>query len=164
MRSPVLLVVAAFVLMEPTAYLTHRFVMHGRLGAWHRSHHQVRVRPFEANDLYPLVGAAMSIVIIALGTAVDSLAALAWVGAGITLYGAGYLFVHDLYIHRRIPSFTWRFGPLERVREAHRIHHLWAGEPFGFLFPVVPSELRARARTVSRDPLQNDGGLLPRRH
>ena len=158
---PVVLVLAAFMLMEPVAYLTHRFVMHGRLGSWHRSHHQVRLRPLEANDLYPLVGAALSIVIIALGTAVDSLAALAWVGAGITLYGAGYLFVHDLYIHRRIPSFTWRWGPLERVREAHRIHHLWAGEPYGFLFPIVPSELRARARTVSRDPLHNYDGLLP---
>ena len=161
---PVVLVLAAFVLMEPMAYLTHRFVMHGRLGAWHRSHHQVRVRPLEANDLYPVVGAAISIVIIALGTAVDSLAALAWVGGGITLYGAGYLFVHDLYIHRRIPSFTWRFGPLERVREAHRIHHLWAGEPFGFLFPIVPRELRVRARTVARDPLQNYDGLLPSGH
>lgn len=156
-----LLVSGAFVLMEPAAYLIHRFVMHGRLGAWHRSHHQVRERTLEANDLYPVVGAAISIVVIALGTAVDSLGALAWVGAGITLYGAGYLFVHDLYIHRRIPAFTWRWGPLERVREAHRIHHLWAGEPFGFLFPIVPAPLRARAATVARDPLQNHGGLLP---
>lgn len=161
---PVVLVLAAFLLMEPAAYLTHRFVMHGRLGAWHRSHHQVRVRPLEANDLYPVVGAAISIVIIALGTAVDSLSALAWVGAGITLYGAGYVFVHDLYIHRRIASFTWQCAPLERVREAHRIHHLWAGEPFGFLFPIVPGELRARARTVTRDPLRHDDGLLPRGH
>ena len=161
---PLVLVLVAFVLMEPVAYLTHRFVMHGRLGAWHRSHHQVRVRPLEANDLYPVVGAALSIVVIALGTAVDSLRWLAWVGAGITLYGAGYLFVHDLYIHRRISAFTWRWGPLERVREAHRIHHLWAGEPFGFLFPVVPGELRARARTVTRDPLRNYDGLLPGGH
>lgn len=161
---PAVLVLAAFVLMEPAAYLTHRFVMHGRLGAWHRSHHQVRDQALEANDLYPVVGATISIVIIALGTAVDSLAALAWVGAGITLYGSGYLFVHDLYIHRRIASFTWQWGPLERVREAHRIHHLWAGEPFGFLFPVVPAELRERARTVSRDPLRNHDGLLPRGH
>src|SRR5437763_13240269 len=119
-----MLVVSAFVLMEPAAYLVHRFVMHGRLGAWHRSHHQVRTTTFEANDLYPLVGAAVSIVVIALGTGFGALGALAWVGAGITLYGAGYLFVHDLYIHRRIASFTWQWGPLERVRAAHRIHHL----------------------------------------
>ena len=155
------LVFGAFVLMEPVAYLVHRFVAHGRLGAWHRGHHQVRTATFEANDLYPVVGAALSIVVIALGTAVDSLAALAWVGAGITLYGAGYFLVHDLYTHRRI-RFGWRWSPLERLREAHRIHHLWASEPYGFLFPIVPSELRARARTVSRDPLDDNRRLLPR--
>jgi beta-carotene 3-hydroxylase len=159
-----LLVVAAFVLMEPIAYLTHRFVMHGRLGAWHRSHHQVRDRPLEANDLYPVVCAGLSILVIALGTGVEELRSLAWIGAGITLYGAGYLFVHDLYIHRRIARFAWRCGPLERVREAHRIHHLWAGEPFGFLFPIVPAELRRRATTVTRDPLRHDSGLAPRRN
>lgn len=160
---PVVLVLGAFVLMEPAAYLVHRFVMHGRLGAWHRSHHRVRTTAFEANDLYPVVGAAISIVVIALGTAVDSLASLAWIGAGITLYGLGYVLVHDLYIHRRIP-FAWRCGPLDRVREAHRIHHLWAGEPYGFLFPVVPKDLRVRARTVDRDPLEHDRGLLPGRN
>jgi beta-carotene 3-hydroxylase len=160
--TPLVLVLGAFVLMEPVAYLTHRFVMHGRLGGWHRSHHQVRTATFEANDLYPVVGAGLSIVVIALGTGVRSLSALAWIGAGITLYGAAYLFVHDLYIHRRIQRFTWRSPVLDRVREAHRIHHLWAGEPYGFLFPIVPSELRERAATVARDPLQNDSGLLPR--
>ena len=49
---PVVLVLVSFVLMEPAAYLIHRFVMHGRLGAWHHSHHQVRTATFEANDLY----------------------------------------------------------------------------------------------------------------
>ena len=147
------LVLLAFVLMEPTAYLAHRFVMHGRLGGWHRGHHQVRTSTFERNDLYPLVAAAVTIVLIAAGTVVDGASSLVWIGAGITLYGAAYLFVHDLYIHRRIPRFTWTCAPLERVREAHRIHHLWAGEPFGFLFPVVPRELRDRARAVERDPL-----------
>jgi beta-carotene 3-hydroxylase len=150
--------------MEPVAYLTHRFVMHGRLGAWHRSHHQARTGTLEQNDLYPVVGAGLSIVVIALGTGVGPLRSLAWIGAGITLYGAAYLFVHDLYIHRRIRSFTWKCRPLERVREAHRIHHLWAGEPFGFLFPIVPSALRTRAATVVRDPLRDDGGLLPSGH
>ena len=31
------------------------------------------------------------------------------------------------------------------------IHHLWSGEPYGFLFPIVPRELRTRASTVTRD-------------
>lgn len=151
--NTIVLVAAAFVLMEPVAYLAHRFVMHGRLGGWHRGHHQVRAGTFEANDLYPLVAAAITIVVIAAGTVHHGWSPLAAVGGGITLYGAAYLFVHDVYIHRRIPGFTWTWAPLERVREAHRIHHLWAGEPFGFLFPIVPGELRQRARTVERDPL-----------
>ncbi|MGQ0615604.1 MAG: sterol desaturase family protein [Acidimicrobiia bacterium] len=147
------LVLVAFVLMEPAAYLAHRYVMHGRLGAWHVGHHQVRLTLFEANDLYPVVAAVLTIAAIAAGTFVDGLSALAWVGLGVTLYGMAYLFVHDIYIHRRIPGFTWRCAPLERVREAHRIHHLWAGEPYGFLLPVVPRELRERAQAVTRDPL-----------
>ena len=76
---------------------------------------------------------------MALGSMVDGLRPLLWAGAGVTLYGAAYLFVHDLYIHRRWARFRWTWGPLERVREAHRIHHLFGGEPYGFLFPVVPS-------------------------
>jgi beta-carotene 3-hydroxylase len=148
------LVVVAFVLMEPVAYLAHRNLMHGRFGqGWHRGHHQVRTTTFERNDLFPVVAAAFTIVLIAAGTFADGAASLAWVGAGITLYGAAYLFVHDLYIHRRVAAFTWTWAPLERVREAHRIHHLWGGEPFGFLFPVVPAALRERAGTVERDPL-----------
>ena len=156
-----LLVVVSFVLMEGVAYLSHRFVMHGRLGAWHRSHHRPRHGAVEGNDLYPAVAAALTITVIAVGTAVEGLRALTWVGTGITLYGVAYLFVHDLYIHRRLASFTWRWGPLERVREAHRIHHLWAGEPFGFLFPIVPRPLRAKAATVSRDPLLSERQPVP---
>ena len=147
------LVLVAFLAMEPVAYFAHRAVMHGRLGRWHRSHHQVRRGRLEANDLYPLVAAAATIALIAVGTAIDGLSALAWIGAGVTLYGLTYLFVHDVYIHRRIPSFRWTWGPLERVREAHRIHHLWGGEPYGFVFPIVPRRLREQARTISRDPL-----------
>ena len=146
---------AAFALMEPVAYLAHRRVMHGdgSAAAWHVPHHQVPVtaRRADTNDLYPAVAAVLTIVAMAIGSM--WWAPLLWVGAGVTAYGAAYLFVHDLYIHRRWARFTWTWGPLERVREAHRIHHLFGGEPYGFLFPVVPPALRERARTVTRDPL-----------
>jgi beta-carotene 3-hydroxylase len=151
--NAIVLVLLAFLLMEPVAYVAHRALMHGRLGGWHRGHHRVRTTTFEANDLYPVVAAGFTIAVIAAGTVVDSWSSLMWVGAGVTLYGAAYLFVHDVYIHRRVSGFTWTCAPLERVREAHRIHHLWAGEPFGFLFPIVPHELRERARVIERDPL-----------
>lgn len=148
-----LVAASAFVAMEGFAYLAHRFVMHGVGAGWHRSHHRTRTGRFEPNDLYPVVMAAITVVLFALGALGLGLSLLTPVAVGITAYGAGYLFVHDLYIHRRIARFDTVIGPLERVREAHRIHHLWGGEPFGFLFPVVPTELRERARTVERDPL-----------
>jgi beta-carotene 3-hydroxylase len=153
--TPVVVAVLAFLVMEPVSYLAHRSVMHGqrRAAAWHVPHHQVRDAASRAdtNDLYPVVMAALTIAAMAVGAWVWS--PLLWVGAGVTLYGAAYLFVHDLYIHRRWARFRWTWGPLERVREAHRIHHLFGGEPYGFLFPIVPASLRARARSVTRDPL-----------
>lgn len=155
------MVLLGFVVMEPVAYLAHRFVMHGRLGAWHRSHHQVRRGRAEQNDLYPIVLGALTFGVMLLGAAVDALAPLLWFGAGVTAYGAAYLFVHDVYIHRRLRWFTWRSARLDRVREAHRIHHLWSGEPFGFLFPVVPPALRERAASITRDPLRADRPAAP---
>ena len=153
----VVVVLVAFALMEPVAYLAHRWVMHGpgRAAAWHVPHHQARGRavPADTNDLYPAVMAGLTIAAMAVGAYVDGWSALLWAGTGVTLYGAAYLFVHDLYIHRRVGWFTWTWGPLERVREAHRIHHLFGGEPYGFLLPVVPGALRERASTIARDPL-----------
>ncbi len=145
--------IVSFFAMEPVAYLTHRFVMHGRLGAWHASHHQVRIGMFEANDLYPLVAAALTVTAMALGSLFSPLHALVWIGTGVTLYGVAYLLVHDIGIHGRLLGRPVPVAPLARVRDAHRIHHLWAGEPYGFLFPIVPRPLRDRAASVSRDPL-----------
>ena len=155
--EPVVVALLAFALMEPVAYLAHRRVMHGggRSATWHVPHHQARdaSRRSDTNDLYPAVMAALTIAAMAIGAYVDGWAPLLWVGSGVTLYGAAYLFVHDLYIHRRWARFTWTWRPLERVREAHRIHHLFGGEPYGFLFPVVPAALRERASAITRDPL-----------
>ncbi len=154
MIASVLPAVLAFVLMEPVAYLAHRFVMHGVGAGWHHSHHRARRRTFEANDLYPVVMAAVTVVAFALGSSVAGLSVLTPVAIGVTLYGAAYLVVHDLAIHRRIPGLP--VPDLAIVRwwhESHRIHHLWGGEPFGFLAPVVPAELRAKAQGIERDPL-----------
>ncbi len=147
------LVVVAFVAMEPVAYLLHRFVMHRAGMVWHRSHHQARQSTFERNDLFPVVLCALTVTAMAAGLVVGGLGWLLWTAVGVSAYGMAYLFVHDLYIHRRVPGFTWTWAPLERVREAHRIHHLFSGEPYGFLFPIVPARLRLQAAAVDRDPL-----------
>ncbi len=64
-----------------------------------------------------------------------------------------YALVHDGYIHRRLGVFGARRIPaLDRLADAHRIHHLYNAAPYGMLAPVVPAELRARAAGTDRDP------------
>ena len=145
-------VAISFMLMEPLTYLAHRFVMHGFGLGWHRSHHGPRVDRFERNDLFPVTFAGMAMVIIAAGFNLPHLGVLVSVMAGVGAYGAAYLFVHDLYIHRRLPRFRARFRTLDLLSDAHELHHRFGGEPYGMLFPVVPASVRARAGRPSRVP------------
>lgn len=153
--TDVLVAVAALVLMEPVTALVHRFVMHGFGMGWHRSHHEAPRTVLEANDLFPVVFAGVTIVLLAIGTYVQSAPRLLVpIGIGITLYGAAYLLVHDVVIHRRLAFLRLPERLLRRWREAHNVHHLFARAPYGFLAPVVPAELRRRAaaRDVDRTP------------
>ena len=65
------------------------------------------------------------------------------IGAGITLYGAAYALVHDVYIHRRVGLFGDRHVTLlDRLAAAHALHHQFGGPPFGMLVPIVPARVR----------------------
>jgi len=139
----------AFVGMEGFTYLTHRFVMHGVAWGLHRSHHQPAADRFEANDVFPCVGAGLAMVGFAVGFNVP-MPSLVAVGAGVSAYGAAYMFVHDVYIHGRLGGLP-EVAVLERLRRAHAIHHLFQGEPFGMLLPVLPRRWRDLARTVDVD-------------
>jgi beta-carotene 3-hydroxylase len=151
----VALAALSFVLMEPVTYAAHRWVMHGFGERLHRSHHRPPTGGWEANDLYPVVFASVVLVGLYLGFNVPGLGGLVAVGVGVTAYGAAYALVHDVYIHGRLPLFRGRrFAVLDRLADAHRIHHLYNGEPYGMLFPIVPAELRERAARTDRDPLQ----------
>ena len=142
----VLVAVAALVLMEPVTALIHRFVMHGFAMGWHRSHHEPPRRVLEANDLFPVVFAATTIVLLAIGVYVPGAPSLLVpIGIGVTAYGAAYLLVHDVVIHRRLAFVPLPDALLKQWREAHNVHHLFAGAPYGFLAPVVPRALRRRA-------------------
>ena len=141
--------VVAFVAMEGFTYLAHRYVMHGVGWALHRSHHQAAAERFEANDVFPCIGAAAAMVGFAVGLNVPVPGLVAG-GAGVTAYGAAYLFVHDVYIHRRIARLP-QIAVLERLRRAHALHHRFGGEPYGMLLPILPSRLRALAPTVDAD-------------
>lgn len=147
------LVLVAFVVMEPATYLAHRYVMHGLGRRLHRSHH--RRWPsrrdgdpfFEANDAFPAMFAGVVMVAMALGLNVDGLTVLLPISVGVTLYGLAYAVVHDGYIHGRIPV-RGRNAVLDRLADAHALHHRFGGEPYGMLVPIVPASVRARAESA----------------
>jgi len=150
--APTLMVVlAAFVAMEPMTYLLHRYVMHGPGLGWHRSHHARHDGGLERNDWYPVVFATTTITAMLIGAVVPRLSLLLPIGAGVTMYGMAYLFVHDVYIHRRLARRLGRTPALDRLADAHGLHHRFGGEPYGMLFPVIPARLRARVAVKGRD-------------
>ncbi|HSM53236.1 MAG TPA: beta-carotene hydroxylase, partial [Erythrobacter sp.] len=62
-----LIVLATVVAMEWVAWSSHKYIMHGWGWGWHRDHHEPHDKAFEKNDLFAVVGAAMSISMFALG-------------------------------------------------------------------------------------------------
>jgi beta-carotene 3-hydroxylase len=142
----------AFVLMEPVTAATHRWIMHGVGARLHRSHHRVRrADGWETNDWFPVIFAAAVMLAMWAGFNIDGWSLLVPAGIGITLYGAAYATVHDGYIHKRVRWFgSRRFAVLDRLTDAHRIHHMYGAAPYGMLLPVVPAELRRRASTLAR--------------
>lgn len=147
----VAIVLGAFLAMEPATYCAHRFVMHGIGMRLHRSHHRRWPRPrpddpfLEANDAFPVIFAGSTMIALAVGFNVDGTSVLVPVCVGATLYGAAYAFVHDGFIHQRLPVRIQN-RHLDRLAEAHALHHRFGGEPYGMLFPVVPDDVRAQAR------------------
>lgn len=145
-------VVASFLLMELVSYLAHRFLMHGPGMSLHASHHSTPRSRVEANDLFPVGFAALTIMVMAVGATWPRFDLLLTIGAGVTAYGAAYVFVHDVYIHARLGQLP-EVGVLEWLKAAHRLHHLYGGEPYGMLLPITaPRHLWAKAEVVARDP------------
>ncbi|GAC1528474.1 MAG: hypothetical protein NVS3B12_00510 [Acidimicrobiales bacterium] len=162
MQIGLLVGIGAFAIMEPATAAMHRFVMHGPGWKLHLSHHETKASPrFELNDLYPLVFAGLTMMVMAIGFQGRGGDVAVPATVGITVYGACYGFVHEIYIHQRI-RFPWRVAILDRLKDAHRIHHLWSEAPYGMLFPMVPARLRARERamTGTYDPFAaGEGGV-----
>ncbi len=140
----VLAVLAAFAGMELVSYATHRWVMHGVGMVLHRSHHRLGPPKWEANDLFPVMFSAVGITLFATAT-IGGVGWLLPIAIGVTLYGVAYAFVHDVFIHGRLPVNIRESRYLVWVRDAHQLHHRFNGEPYGMLVPVVPRELRERA-------------------
>ena len=124
--------------MEGVAYLMHRYLMHGPLWFLHESHHRPRRSAwFEWNDLFGILFAVPSIVLIDLGTHGQPL--LLAVGLGMTAYGAAYFGFHDVLVHRRVRhSWAPRNAYLRHLVRAHLVHHKTltkaGATSFGFLY------------------------------
>src|SRR5687768_4174608 len=93
---------ATLLAMEAFAYLMHRWVMHGAGWFLHASHHRARHGRFEANDLYAVVFAIPSIVLLYGGVNLDWGSWATAVGAGIAGYGLIYFVFHDVIVHKRL--------------------------------------------------------------
>ncbi|MCP1675877.1 beta-carotene 3-hydroxylase [Natronocella acetinitrilica] len=149
-----LYLLGALVAMEFVAWAAHKYIMHGWGWAWHRSHHEPGEGVLEKNDLYAVVFAGLSIVLIAYG-AVDH-GPTYWIGLGMTLYGFLYFLVHDGLVHKRWPlRYIPRSGYLKRLYQAHRLHHAVRGRDgcvsFGFLLAPPISVLREQLRDNVRN-------------
>lgn len=144
-----LMVIGTFLLMEGVAWATHKYVMHGFLWSWHRSHHKVHPHPLERNDLFALVFSIPSISLIVLGFEVEAVSWIKYMGYGILGYGIFYFIFHDIIVHRRIKiPFKAKSSYMKRIMNAHYTHHKKhtkeGGEAFGFLFAPKKYEVEDR--------------------
>jgi len=150
MLAAALIVIATIAAMEWTAWASHKYIMHGWGWGWHRDHHERHDRFFEKNDLYALVGAAISIGMFAAGSPLVLGDAAWWpgtfIGLGVLGYGIIYTAVHDGLVHQRWFRYVPRGGYLKRLVQAHHLHHATVGKEggvsFGFVWARRPEDLK----------------------
>lgn len=149
--------------MEGFAYAMHRWIMHGPGWFLHASHHRPRTGRWEWNDLFFVIFAMPSILLLLGGVR------LGWgdwataMGAGIAGYGAIYLIFHDILVHRRVPHrYVPRGSYMKRIMQAHRIHHAvetkQGAVSFGFLVAPPPEVLKAQLAANGRTGIRAPAG------
>ncbi len=135
----VMIVIGTFLFMEGVAWFTHKYIMHGPLWIWHRSHHKLHPHPLERNDLFAIVFSLPSILLIMAGFEFPEYKILKYFGFGIMAYGLFYFIFHDIIVHRRIRiPFKAKSKYMKRIMQAHYVHHevhtKEGAEAFGFLY------------------------------
>ena len=142
-------------LMAGFAYVMHRWVMHGPGWFLHESHHRARHGNWELNDLYAVIFAVPSIVLLLGGVQLGWWPGFTWIGAGIAAYGAIYFGFHDVIVHQRIPTrYLPKSAYMKRIVQAHRLHHVVetreGNVSFGFLVAPRPEALKAELKRRGR--------------
>jgi beta-carotene 3-hydroxylase len=149
-----LLVLATVAAMEWVAWASHKYIMHGFGWGWHRDHHEPHDGFLERNDLYAVVGAAMSISMFAVGSPLvmgnGAWEPGTWIGLGILIYGVIYTLIHDGLVHQRWFRYVPRRGYAKRLVQAHNLHHATlskeGGVSFGFVLARDPAALKQDLR------------------
>jgi len=154
-------VLATVLAMEFAAWASHKYLMHGFAWGWHRDHHEPHDKKFERNDLFGLVGAALSISFFAFGSpslrGSEAWPTATWIGLGVLIYGLIYTLVHDGLVHQRWFRRVPRGGYARRLVQAHKLHHATlskeGGVSFGFVFARDPAVLKRELKA------QRDAGI-----
>lgn len=166
----IFLFLATIAVMEGVAYGAHRWIMHGPGWFLHASHHRPRTGNWELNDLYAVIFAVPSFVLLLGGVQLGWWPGFTWIGTGIAAYGAIYFGFHDVIVHRRIAN---RYLPgsayMKRIVQAHRLHHVVETKDgtvsFGFLWAPKPeilkAELKRRERAGVRPPARQHDMAAP---
>lgn len=117
------IIVLSILIMEGVAILTHKYIMHGPGWFLHKSHHSKHSQMFELNDIYFLIFSTPSIFCIIYGLIYNKAIVLS-IGIGILCYGLIYLFLHDMFVHKRFGStITTNNSYLKKIKKAHLKHH-----------------------------------------
>ena len=117
------IVIMSIIIMEVVAILTHKYIMHGPGWFLHKSHHSKKRGFFELNDFYFIIFSIPSIYCILNGLKYNNNIILS-IGIGILFYGLIYIFLHDIFVHRRFSIVKKVNSPyLKKVRKAHLKHH-----------------------------------------
>jgi beta-carotene 3-hydroxylase len=162
-----LLFVLTILAMEGVAYAAHRWVMHGPGWFLHESHHRDRPGMFELNDLYAVIFALPSIMLIQGGVNLGWGSWAVWVGAGIAGYGLIYFGFHDVIVHRRVGHrYLPRSSYMKRIVQAHRLHHIVESKTgavsYGFLWAPPVDSLKAALGAAVEEEITSDHGRLRR--
>jgi beta-carotene 3-hydroxylase len=144
----ILILLGTVIAMEAVAYAVHRWIMHGPGWFLHKSHHSPTA-PLEANDLYSLIFALPSVLLIYGGLNRGWPDWTTWVGWGVAVYGLIYFGFHDVIVHKRLPHrLVPRSRYLKRIVQAHRLHHAVdtreGAVSFGFIWAPAPERLKER--------------------
>jgi beta-carotene 3-hydroxylase len=144
---------ATFLFWEFVAWFTHKYIMHGVLWMWHKSHHTVHDHALEKNDWFAVVFSLPSIGLFWYSSTTSNPYLFA-VALGILCYGLFYLIFHDVIVHQRIKwRPTKRSKYLQRMINAQYVHHAKhtkeGCEAFGFLY--APKKYEPKQFSFKKD-------------